>query len=156
MKGLGIAAGTDVRHFVVEIPGDQETAVFISERYSGGDPGDLRVILSLSKWDAIAQRVTAEFNQRLDEGDRGGTWHTGDNYVRADFGKELVLLAWAIEDAEAGLIPVALANWGGLAPEERWWLYTQTAAATGGAVLGRGRGWRKAVRFALTENPILV
>ena len=31
---------------------------------------------------------------------------------------------------------------------------TMTAAATGHALHGRGRGWRKAVRFALTENPV--
>lgn len=65
-----------------------------------------------------------------------------------------MLLAWAIEDADPGLIPNAIANWQGLAPEERWWLYTMTAAATGSYVTGRGRGWRKAVRYALTENPI--
>ena len=52
------------------------------------------------------------------------------------------------------LIPIALANWSGLAPEERWWLYTKTAGATGHASEGRNRGWRKAVRYALTENPV--
>lgn len=29
-----------------------------------------------------------------------------------------------------------------------------TNAATGHAIEGKGRGWRKAVRFALTENPV--
>lgn len=29
-----------------------------------------------------------------------------------------------------------------------------TNAATGHAITGRGKGWRKAVRFALTENPV--
>ena len=29
-----------------------------------------------------------------------------------------------------------------------------TAAATGHHSAGRNRGWRKAVRFALTENPV--
>jgi hypothetical protein len=51
-------------------------------------------------------------------------------------------------------VPTAIANWQGLSPEERWWLYTMTAAATGHFQLGRNRGWRKAVRFALTENPV--
>ena len=46
-------------------------------------------------------------------------------------------------------------NWLGLVPEERWWLYTMTNAATGHAVNGRNKGWRKAVRFALTENPVM-
>lgn len=46
-------------------------------------------------------------------------------------------------------------NWLGLVPEERWWLYTMTNAATGHAIKGRNKGWRKAVRFALTENPVV-
>ena len=29
-----------------------------------------------------------------------------------------------------------------------------TAAATGNYLAGRGRGWRKALRYALTENPV--
>lgn len=72
--------------------------------------------------------------------------------MRRELGKELVLLAWAIEDADSGLIPTAIANWNGLEPEERWWLYTQTAAATGHGISDRGKGWRKALRYALTEN----
>jgi Protein of unknown function (DUF3780) len=78
---------------------------------------------------------------------------TGVNPVSRLLGKELVLLAWAIEEAEPGQSASALANWQGLAPEERWWLYTMTAAQTGHAHRGRGRGWRHALRFALCENP---
>ena len=70
------------------------------------------------------------------------------------FGKELVLLAWAIEDADPGRVQTAVANWLGLKPEERWWLYTMTNAATGQALAGRNVGWRVAVRYALCENPI--
>ena len=65
----------------------------------------------------------------------------------------MLLLAWAIEDADPALIPMAIANWRGLAPKERWWLFTMTNAATGHSLHGKGRGWRKALRFALTENP---
>ena len=52
------------------------------------------------------------------------------------------------------MIPAAVKNWLGLVPEERWWLYTMTSAATGHAIQGRNKGWRKAVRYALTENPV--
>jgi hypothetical protein len=61
---------------------------------------------------------------------------------------------WAIEEVQLGDIQTAIYNWLGLAPEERWWLYTMTNAATGQATAGRNRGWRKAVRFALCENPV--
>jgi hypothetical protein len=92
------------------------------------------VALARPKWDLIADEVRAQFNQRLKRsGMKSGAWRTGANLLRRELGKELVLLAWAIEDADPSLIPTAIANWNGLVPEERWWLYTQTAAATGHA-----------------------
>ena len=74
--------------------------------------------------------------------------------VHPSLGKELCILCWAVEDASPDDIPNALHNWEALAPEERWWLYTMTNAATGHAINGRGKGWRKALRYALTENPV--
>lgn len=62
------------------------------------------------------------------------------------------MLAWALEFANSNKIPNAIRNWIGFRPEERWWLFTMTAAATGGVDDGEV-GWRKALRFALTENP---
>jgi hypothetical protein len=50
---------------------------------------------------------------------------------------------------------IALKNWLGLFREERWWLSTMTNVATGQALNHRGIGWRKAVRYALTENPVI-
>ena len=68
----------------------------------------------------------------------------GDNPVARLLGKELVLLAWAIEDADPSLAPNAIQNWRGLAPEERWWLYTMTAAQTAHHTK-HNVGWRKGV-----------
>jgi len=155
-------------HFLAHIPRGINKPVHISEHLTwdeqnGSSPvttslvldGQIRVLLARAKWDAIADAVRQEFNRRLkSEGLRGGQWRLGDNLLRRDLGKELVLLAWAIEDADPSLIPNAIANWLGLYPEERWWLYTQTAAATGHGINDRNRGWRKAVRYALTENPL--
>lgn len=123
--------------------------------YGTRQDGQIRVMLARPKWDAIADEVRVVFNQRLKQtGRRSGNWRPGPNIVRRELGKELVLLAWAIEDADPGLIPDAVANWKGLVPEERWWLYTQTAAATGHGTADKGKGWRRAVRYALTENPV--
>jgi hypothetical protein len=155
-------------HFLVSIPRGTAGKIEISEHFSwdetrgSGDvsystraDGQIRVMLPRLKWDAIADQVRAEFNIRLRRVNiKPGGWKAGPNLLRRELGKELVLLAWAIEDADPALIPAALANWGGLAPEERWWLYTQTAGATGHGLNDRGRGWRKAVRYALTENPV--
>jgi hypothetical protein len=168
-EGFGFAPEESTHHFVVTIPAGNREEVLISEHFTydesgqrseltfgaGETDGKLRVLLARAKWNAIADEVRVEFNRRLKKQDLPtGRWKTGTNALGRLLGKELVLLAWAIEDADPALIPAAIKNWLGLAPEERWWLFTMTNAATGHAVHGRGKGWRKAVRFALTENPV--
>lgn len=170
MGTFGFDPAESVSHFLVHIPTGMTQPIIISEHLSW-DPdhiaesvhygerldGQVRSRLDQPKWNAIAEAVRTEFNVRLKkESKRPGRWKTDHNIVSRTLGKELTLLAWAIEDADPALIPIAIANWQGLTPEERWWLYTMTAAATGSYVNGRGRGWRKAVRFALTENPVSV
>ena len=63
------------------------------------------------------------------------------------FGKELLVLLWAsrLPDVRPEEIGVAIRNWLGLKPEERWWLYTMTAAAPGWRIR---RGWAGAARCA--------
>ena len=168
-RSFGFNPQESEHHFQVHIPRGTKGEISISEHYTWdeergsngtGDRNDfdvqVRAILVRPKWDAIVDEVRVQFNQRLRKmGRRSGGWAVGDNLVRRELGKELVLLAWAIEEADPGLIPTAIANWSGLVPEERWWLYTQTAAATGQAIADRGKGWRLAVRYALTENPVI-
>jgi len=62
----------------------------------------------------------------------------------------VLVLLWAVEmaDVRPEEIAVAIRNWHGLKPEERWWLYTMTAAAAGLAHQ-TGMGWRGALRQAL-------
>lgn len=48
----------------------------------------------------------------------------------------------------------ALANWCGLAPEERWWLASQTEATRGRPGYAADRGWRQALKHILLENPV--
>ena len=167
-NAFGFDPAESTHHFVVNIPRGESARVEISEHltweaergsspvsYGARQDGQIRVLLPRLKWDAIADEVRAAFNRRLRKnGLKAGNWRSGANLVRRELGKELVLLAWAIEDADPGLIPAALLNWGGLVPEERWWLYTQTAAASGHGLEGRKGGWRKALRYALTENPV--
>ena len=168
---FGFDPAQAVSHFLINIPAGSTLPVDISEHLSWDaervadsvhlagerDDGQIRCRLARAKWNDIAEVVRAEFNVRLRKlGHKPGKWKTGYNPVSRLLGKELTLLAWAIEDADPALTQTAVTNWQGLAPEERWWLYTMTAAATGNAVTGRNRGWRKAVRFALTENPVTI
>lgn len=169
IEGFGFVPSESEHHFMVTIPAGKEEDVLISEHYHwddadarrelgfalGREDNKLRVLLSRHKWEAVADEVRVEFNKRLRKhGIKSGQWKQGRIPIARLFGKELTILAWAIEDADPSLIPVAIKNWLGLAPEERWWLYTMTNAATGHALTGKGKGWRKALRFALTENPV--
>ena len=167
-RGFGFRPDESEHHFVVTIPGGHRKDVLVAEHLSFGPDrthvplgsgvadARFRATLARPKWDAIANDVRVEFNRRLrKQGLPSGRWKRGDNFVTRLLGKELTLLAWAVEDADPALIPTAIKNWLGLAPEERWWLFTMTNAATGHVVHGRNKGWRKAVRFALTENPVV-
>ena len=167
--GFGFQPEESEHHFVVTVPGGSRGNVLIAEHLAFGPKADaaspalgagiqdakVRVVLPRPKWTAIAEEVRVEFNRRLrKQGLPSGRWKRGANPVVRLLGKELTLLAWAVEDADPALIPTAIKNWLGLAPEERWWLFTMTNAATGHALHGKNKGWRKAVRFALTENPV--
>lgn len=116
-----------------------------------------KCLLPKLKWDMISGEVRNEFNRRLREMKQpNANYNTkGFSYFHRLLGKELLVLVWAIEDADPGTIGLAIQNWLGLRPEERWWLYTITNAATGHALNGKGKGWRRALRYALTENPVV-
>lgn len=111
----------------------------------------LRCEVSREVWDAAAPEARAEFNRRLRiESKPAGRWGSDETAVQRLFGKELLVLLWAIEQSDVSPeeIAVGIRNWLGLKPEERWWLYTMTAAATGLAHQ-TGMGWRDALRRAL-------
>jgi len=111
----------------------------------------LRCEVPRATWDAVSGEVRAEFNRRLKTDKKpAGRWGADDTAVQRLLGKELLVLLWAIEQGDVSdeQTAVAIRNWLGLKPEERWWLYTMTAAATGFAHQA-GMGWRSALRHAL-------
>jgi len=120
------------------------------------NPADkLRIAISKHKWSEVKDALTAEFNHRLKkDGLKIGKFPgKGGVSVERLFGKEMMVLLWAIEDCDPSVISTAIRNWKGLLPEERWWLYTMTNAATG--ELTDRKGWRTALRYALCENPVV-
>ena len=158
--GFGCPDTTDPHRFEVEIPAGRTGTVLIEEHYGikAGINGLPEVIerchLPRPTWSMIAEDVKRDFNERLRKKKlTTSRWTVGLNKVERLLGKELLVLAWAVEKASPESIPNAIRNWVGLRPEERWWLFTVTAAATGLAE-DADVGWRKALRFALTENPL--
>jgi hypothetical protein len=176
--GFGFDPIESKQHFLVIIPKSFTAKVLIYERFdweteeenedkvpgdfSGFNPPEqkidqrfdrLKCELSKNKWKEIETALRSEFNLRLKEyGQKAGNWKPGQTPVQKLLGKELALLCWAIEDCDIKVIPTAIKNWLGLKAEERWWLYTMTNASTGDA--HTKYGWRTAIRYALTENPV--
>ncbi len=160
MSGFDVADIYREHAFLVQIPRTATGVIRIHEVFGGPPKLEerewrpetiLRAELSRARWDAISAELRQELNRRLKElGRKSGRWSVGDNPVQRLLGKELLVLAWAIEmdDVSDEELHVALRNWLGLKPEERWWLYTMTAAATGQAQQV-GMGWRGALRQAL-------
>src|SRR5690606_11434462 len=110
-----------------------------------------RVVLERSRWTVIRSEVQRAFNLRLKEHNlRVSAWKVGDNPVDRLLGKELCVLAWAVEGMAPENIPIAVRNWLALRPEERWWLFGMTAMSTGGVHDGN-KGWRLALRHALGD-----
>lgn len=154
--GFGVPATSDPHHFNVIIPRGSTGGVQISEHLGLQASGDEhaiidRVMLDRPRWIAIRSEVQRAFNARLSgHGLKSSAWKVGDNLVDRLLGKELCVLAWAVEHMEQDRIAVAVRNWLALRPEERWWLFGMTAMSTGGINDG-DKGWRLALRHALGD-----
>lgn len=154
--GFGVPATSDPHHFIVQIPRGNAAPVLICEHLGMGSDTAReqvidRVLLERHRWTAIRAEVQRAFNARLNEHNLAiGTWKVGDTPVDRLLGKELCVLAWAIERLEPEKIRIAVRNWLALRPEERWWLFGMTAMATGG-IHDADKGWRVALRYALGD-----
>lgn len=154
--GFGVPATSDPHHFKVIIPRSNAGRVRISEYLGLQASSDEyavidRVLLERPRWTAIRGEVQRAFNARLKaHGLKTSAWKVGENPVDRLLGKELCVLAWAVEEMEIERIPVAVRNWLALRPEERWWLFGMTAMTSGRATDG-GKGWRLALRHALGD-----
>jgi Protein of unknown function (DUF3780) len=157
--GFGVPNDIDPHHFVVDIPAARANPVVITEQFglaggSNGLPDSLeRCRLNQDAWNAVRKELERVLNDRLKEKKLATSrWKSGKNQVERLLGRELCMLAWAIEAAPKETIPNAIRNWTGLKPEERWWLFAMAASMTGTSQ-DVDIGWRKALRVALTENP---
>lgn len=124
--GFGVPATSDPHHFKVIIPRSNTGRVQISEYLGLQATTDEhaiidRVLLDRPRWTAIRSEVQRAFNARLNAHDlKPSAWKIGDNPVDRLLGKELCVLAWAVEHMELEKVPVAVRNWLALRPEERW------------------------------------
>ena len=155
---FGAPAVFGTQLFRVEIPAARIDPVRIVEDYGyrgleGGIPREEdRVLLPRPVWSGIADTARREFNDRLKSAQvPTGRWHSGPNLTDRLLGKELCVLAWAAETADAAQIPVICGKWAALRPEERWWLFSMTVAEAG-MPEDTQRGWRRALFFSLSDG----
>lgn len=165
--GFGYVPEEMQHHFMVVIPQGKNEKVLVYERFIWDKDKDiqdinednplynqLKVAVPKWLWQRVAPYVAQEFNFWLGKkGFKKSKWKVGQNPVHRVFGKELVVLLWALEDCvDDSQVPVAIVNWQGLQPEERWWLYVVTNVAT--SRVNDRKGWRMALKYALLENPV--
>lgn len=158
VEGFGaVAYGAHI--FRVEIPAAAKGDITIIEDYgfNGGEngvpPRETRVVLPRRFWSAIAETARKDFVARLKAKKLPSPrWTTGNNKVDRMLGKELCVLVWAAEHANSvDECKAIAAKWAALKPEERWWLFSQTAAEAGLAD-DKDAGWRKALYYALSSG----
>ncbi|MDU4000627.1 anti-phage-associated DUF3780 domain-containing protein [Escherichia coli] len=147
-----------MHHFYVEIPAAPRDAVVIYEDYgfdgedSRRETVECRLILARELWTKIRDDVRRDFNARLKiKKQSSGTWSTGKVKLDRFLGRELCVLGWAAEHASPDECLVICQKWLALRPEERWWLYSKTAAEAGRDDQTQ-RGWRKALYCALSDG----
>lgn len=144
--------------FRVSVPAGKAAAVEIVEDFGfqGGEEGrayeEVRAIVHPATWAQIGDVAKRDFNERLKaKHESTGRWRSGATKLDRLLGKELCVLAWAAEDAHEDKLPVVCARWVALRPEERWWLFAMTVAEAGNPD-DRDRGWRVALRAALSDE----
>ena len=144
--------------FRVEIAAAKGEPVRIVEDYGygGGDKGipydEARAVVPRTTWSVVGDAARRDFNERLKTQKQStGRWKVGKTLVDRLLGKELCVLAWAAEGAKAEQLPVICTRWAALRPEERWWLFSMTAAEAGTPDDGE-RGWRRALHLALSDG----
>lgn len=147
-----------MHHFYVEIPASPRDAVIIYEDY--GFDGDKtkretverRLVLARELWTQIRDDARRDFNARLKVKKLStGTWSTGKVKLDRFLGRELCVLGWAAEHASPDECLVICQKWLAMRPEERWWLYSKTAAEAGRDDQTQ-RGWRKALYCAMSDG----
>ena len=145
MKNFGYDEKMTNHYFKVDI---KDNGVKIYETY-GDNEFIFKADIDIEKWLIVKDFIMCEFNYRLKKMKiKLGKWDKEITVIDRSFGKELVLLAWGIENAEREDLRTYINNWLGLAPEERWYLYTMTNAQSL-SEKGKGKGWRVAVQYVM-------
>jgi hypothetical protein len=145
--GFGAAVGDWPHFWAVTIPADRRAQVTLSEDAGVGTDGpEHRETIDRASWNLLSPALQGDLNASMKTvGLKPSRFRIGENRMDRCLGEETRLLFIAARDQPAEAIPAVMANWGGMRPEERWWLCRKAAASP---------AWREAVRIGLAENPV--
>lgn len=152
--GFGTPDHQMPHQFLVRIPKGRKEPVELWEDFGAAGLGTAvpklcRTVMPRETWRQVASGVQAYFNRRLkDKRVKCSRFSTGDNRVERLLGRELSVLAWAIENATPVEVTLAYNRWSSHRPEELWWLFQQIDR-DGGEWDSPLLGWRLAIRHAL-------
>lgn len=155
--GFGVPNDPLPHQFLVRIPAGRSDPVEIWEDFGAAGVGTTaqklcRAAVSREAWRQVADGLKAHLNRRLKEKDlKASRFATGENRVERILGRELCVLAWAIEDATQDEAAIAFTRWSSHRPEELWWLFQQIDR-DGGEWDSPKSGWRIAIRHALIRD----
>lgn len=156
-QGFGVPNTPMPHQFLVRIPTGRMDPVEVWEDFGIAAVGTAaqklcRVTVPRDAWRQIAEGMKSHLNRRLKEKDLNRSrFSSGENRVERILGRELCVLAWAIEDATPNEAAVAFTRWSSHRPEELWWLFQQIDN-DGGEWDSPKTGWRVAIRHALIRD----
>jgi hypothetical protein len=106
--------------------------------------------LSSDQWHRIGERAVNVLTTQSEEQHEDEVVDSDDRtYFGLMPGREIAVLLWALlEDRNEEAQEAILLSWRELAREERWWLYRKCSMPG----QGQGRGWRRALLYALTDR----
>ena len=155
--GFG-APNTSLPHqFFVRIPKGKAAPIEVWEDFGAAAVGTAtqklcRAAVPRKTWQRVTQGLKSHLNRRLKEkGIKASRFATGDNRIERILGRELCVLAWAVEDATSDEAVIAFTRWSSHRPEELWWLFQQIDK-DGGEWDSPRTGWRSAIRHALIRD----
>ena len=155
--GFGVPNVPLPHQFLVRVPSGRAERVEVWEDFGASAVGTAaqklcRVAVPRGSWRQVAEGVKSHLNRRLKEKDlKASRFSTGENRVERILGRELCVLAWAIEDAIPDEAAIAFTRWSSHRPEELWWLFQQIDR-DGGEWDSPRTGWRIAIRHALIRE----
>jgi hypothetical protein len=146
-----------IHHVEVTLPEGRGGNVLFEEDWgvapAAGPDRLLRCALPRPRWNAIADLAKQVLNERLKEQDLPSSrWVTGINRIERLLGREIVVLAWAIEAAAQEDLPAVARAWAALRPEERWWLFGRVASVAGSSTDASAKP-RRGLALLLSGGP---